>query len=150
MQLLFSYQRLVWSYLMCHPVVVSPQIFKKVRSGASLTKGISICQTNSGKRTSEPLLYTWYLPALAHESAAQQQKMTNFVPLPDVKAQIEKRLISITGWPFSLCITSRWIQNKSSAFAWPGLAKAELLLRCKRDVLHKLNGHPLHNSDTCL
>ena len=27
-----------------------------------------------------------------------------------------------TGWPFSLCKTYRWLQNKSSARAWRGLA----------------------------
>ena len=26
------------------------------------------------------------------------------------------------GWPFSLCKTSGWLQNKSSALAWPALA----------------------------
>ena len=42
-----------------------------------------------------------------------------------------------------LCKTCRWLQNESSALAWPGRAKAELSFWRKWEVLHKQNGHPV-------
>ena len=55
-----------------------------------------------------------------------------------------------TGWYLgwyiiiTLCKTFRWLQNKSLALAWPGQAKAELLLWSQREVLHNVVCRPVN------
>ena len=48
-----------------------------------------------------------------------------------------------TGWPFRLCQTSRWHQNKSSVLIWGAYTKTQHLFWCQREVCHNLNGHPV-------
>ena len=53
-----------------------------------------------------------------------------------------------TGWHIRLWWTSRWLQNKSSILACPGLswpcqAKMELLFQSQREVCHNLMCHPV-------
>ena len=61
-------------------------------------------------------------------------------------------LSKFTGWPFSLCKTSCWLQDKISALAWPGQGRPgqskTFVLKCwsQPEVLHKLNGHPVLNN----
>ena len=47
-----------------------------------------------------------------------------------------------TGWPFRLCQTSRWHQNKSSVLVWGPCTKTQLMFWCQWEVWHNLNGHP--------
>ena len=48
-----------------------------------------------------------------------------------------------TGWPFRLCQTSCWHQNKSSALVHGPHTKMELLFWCQQEVWRNLNGHPV-------
>ena len=49
-------------------------------------------------------------------------------------------LNAYTGWPFRLCETSRWHQNKSSVFVRVAYTKTQHLFLCQRKVWHRLNG----------
>ena len=74
----------------------------------------------------------------------------NCMPQSTVLEFLEKLPMQCTGWPFHLFKTSRWLQNKSSALAWPGQAKAKLLFWSQREVLNNWNGHPVLPLDCLL
>ena len=51
--------------------------------------------------------------------------------------------LNTTGWPFRLCQTSRWRQNKGCVLVHGPHNKTKLLFWCQREVCHNLNGHPV-------
>ena len=54
-----------------------------------------------------------------------------------------------TGWPFRLCQTSHWHQNKSSVLIWGAYTKTQHLFLCQRAVWHNLNGHYKPSVTSC-